>query len=197
MYTRCISCHIYIHEIHNSHIICIPHIYIIITKRTSETQYDFYGLDNKIFELNQFRDSEIILIHLATFFSKDNQDIKKIYLLIQKFNPRSIKSIAICKKYDNVIGELAKKHGIEVVVFEDNEYEEKFDNPKYINKKINSSPYSWMVLNSGNTDLNQIASQFSLKFYWFATSSDLLTASFAKVDFQTKLKNLRLQHQQS
>ena len=51
----------------------------IITKRTSETQYDFYGLDNKIFELNQFRDSEIILIHLATFFSKDNQYIKKIH----------------------------------------------------------------------------------------------------------------------
>ena len=51
---------------------------IIITKRTSETQYDFYGLDNKIFELNQFRDSEIILIHLATFFSKDFYQIASI-----------------------------------------------------------------------------------------------------------------------
>jgi len=37
-------------------------------------------------------------------------------LLIEKFNPRSLKGIAICEKYDNVIGELAKKHGIEVVV---------------------------------------------------------------------------------
>jgi hypothetical protein len=55
-------------------------------------------------------------------------------LLIEKFNPRSLKSIAICEKYDNVIVELAKKHGIEVVVFKDNEYEEKFDDPKYINK---------------------------------------------------------------
>ncbi len=52
---------------------------IIITKRDSETQYDFYSLDNKIFELSQFGDSEIILIHLATFFSKDKQDIKKIH----------------------------------------------------------------------------------------------------------------------
>jgi len=74
---------------------------IIITKRTSETQYDFYGLDNKIFELNQFRDSEIILIHLATFFSKNNQDIKKIHYanidfgkdVVNKLNEFNLKKV--------------------------------------------------------------------------------------------------------
>ena len=54
--------------------------------------------------------------------------------LVRKYNPRSIKSIAICGKYDDVIGELAKEHGIEVVVIKEDEYEEKFDDPKYIGK---------------------------------------------------------------
>ena len=74
---------------------------IIITKRTSETQYDFYGLDNKVFELCQFRDSEIILIHLATFFSKDKQDINKIHYanidfgkdVVNKLNEFNLKKV--------------------------------------------------------------------------------------------------------
>ena len=51
---------------------------IIITKRTSETNYDFFSLNNKKFDLSKIRDSEIVLIHLATFFSKNTQDSKKI-----------------------------------------------------------------------------------------------------------------------
>ena len=55
--------------------------------------------------------------------------------------------------------------------------------------KIRASPKSPMAFNSGNTNLNQIASRFSSKVYWFAKSSGLSTSTFAKVDFLTKLKN--------
>ena len=51
---------------------------IIVTKRTSETNYDFFNLNNTKFDLSKIRDSEIVLIHLATFFSKDSEDSKKI-----------------------------------------------------------------------------------------------------------------------
>ena len=51
---------------------------IIITKRTSETNYDFFSLNNKKFDLSKIKDSEIVLIHLATFFSKDAKDSKNI-----------------------------------------------------------------------------------------------------------------------
>lgn len=46
------------------------------------------------------------------FFSK---------MLIQKFKPRSIRAVAICGKTDSVMVELAKDHGIEIVVIPDSE----------------------------------------------------------------------------
>ena len=99
---------------------------IVLNEKPAISKGNFYDIEDKDVVVIQTKSSRIGMNLLGqAYFSK---------LLIQKFNPRSIKSIAICKKYDNVIGELAKKHGIEVVVFEDNEYDEKFDDPKYINK---------------------------------------------------------------
>lgn len=54
--------------------------------------------------------------------------------LIEKFNPKSVKSVAICGKDDEVLNELAKRHNIEVVVIDDNEYDEKYDAPSYLEK---------------------------------------------------------------
>ena len=59
------------------------------------------------------------------FFSK---------FLIEKFKPRSVKSVAICGKYDEIIGDLAKKHDVEVIVINDSEYDEKYDSPSYLEK---------------------------------------------------------------
>jgi len=39
-------------------------------------------------------------------------------LLIEKFNPKSIKTVAICGKNDKILLEFAKNHNIEVVVIE-------------------------------------------------------------------------------
>lgn len=54
--------------------------------------------------------------------------------LIQKFKPKSIRNVAICGNYDDVIGELAKDHDIEVVVIEDSDYDEKYDSQVYLEK---------------------------------------------------------------
>ena len=52
--------------------------------------------------------------------------------LIAKFNPKSIKTVAICNSFDDVIGPIALEHKIEVVVINELEYDEKFNDTKYI-----------------------------------------------------------------
>jgi len=44
--------------------------------------------------------------------------------LIEKYNPRSIKLVAICGKNDSVLGQLAQLHGVEVVVIAEIERKE-------------------------------------------------------------------------
>ena len=44
------------------------------------------------------------------FFSKE---------LMKKFNPKSIRTVAICGKDDSVMRELSEEFGIEVVVYND------------------------------------------------------------------------------
>ena len=44
------------------------------------------------------------------FFSKE---------LMKKFNPKSIRTVAICGKDDSVMRELSEEFGIEVVVYDD------------------------------------------------------------------------------
>ena len=55
--------------------------------------------------------------------------------LLEKYKPKSISCVAICGKYDDVMGELAKSQGIEVVVLEDNAYEQRYDSSLYLKKK--------------------------------------------------------------
>lgn len=87
---------------------------------------NFYDIKGKDVIVIQTKYSRIGMYLLGqAYFSK---------LLIEKFEPRSIKCVAICGKNDEVIGELARKHGVEVVVIQDNEYEEKYDSSKYVEK---------------------------------------------------------------
>jgi hypothetical protein len=43
--------------------------------------------------------------------------------LIEKFEPRSIKTVAICSKNDAVMSELAKAHDVEIVIIPDEQKE--------------------------------------------------------------------------
>lgn len=99
---------------------------IVLNEDSSIHDGNFYDIEGKDVLVIQTKSNRIGMNLLGqAYFSQ---------FLIKKFNPKSIKSIAICGKYDKVIGAIAKEHGIEVAVIREEEYEEKFDNPKYINK---------------------------------------------------------------
>ena len=44
--------------------------------------------------------------------------------LIEKHNPKSVKSVAICGRNDKVMQELADQHDVEIVVIEENKKKE-------------------------------------------------------------------------
>lgn len=99
---------------------------IVLNEESGIHNGNFYDIEGKDVIIIQTKSRRIGMYLLGqAYFSQ---------FLVRKYNPRSIKSIAICGKYDDVIGELAKEHGIEVVVIKEDEYEEKFDDPKYISK---------------------------------------------------------------
>lgn len=99
---------------------------IILNEKSSIHKGNFHDIENKDVIVIQTKSGRIGMYLLGqAYFSQ---------FLIQKHNPRSIKSVAICGENDDVIGKLAEEHDIEVVVIKDNEYEEKYDIPKYINK---------------------------------------------------------------
>jgi len=122
----------------------------VVVKRTKTTGIRLIdgiivlGEESRIYDGNFYdlEDKDVIVIQ-----TKENRIgmglLGQAYLstlLIAKLNPRSIKSVAICGKNDDVIGQLAKDHNVEVIVMGDENYDEKFDNPKYIEK--NKSLYS-------------------------------------------------------
>ena len=41
--------------------------------------------------------------------------------LLEKFEPKSIRSVAICGKEDAIMQELAERHGVEIIVIQDEE----------------------------------------------------------------------------
>ena len=99
---------------------------IVLNEESGIHHGNFYDIEGKDVIIIQTKSGRIGMYLLGqAYFSQ---------FLVRKYNPRSIKSIAICGKYDDVIGELAKEHGIEVVVIKEDEYEENFDDPKYISK---------------------------------------------------------------
>jgi len=52
---------------------------IIYTKRTNKKNYKYYDLKNKVFNLSNLFDTEIIFLHLATYFSKFKEDQEKVF----------------------------------------------------------------------------------------------------------------------
>lgn len=99
---------------------------IVISEESRIYDGNFYNIEGNDVIIIQTKCNRIGMYLLGqAFFSK---------FLVEKYNPRSIKSVAICGAYDDIIGELAKDHDVDVVVIEDKEYEEKFDNPKYREK---------------------------------------------------------------
>ena len=44
--------------------------------------------------------------------------------LMKKFNPRSIRSVALCEDHDSVLSPLLEKHGIEIVIYPGERVEE-------------------------------------------------------------------------
>ena len=107
---------------------------IVLNEETAIHPDNFYDIDGKDVIAVQTKCDRIGMYLLGqAYFSK---------FLISKYNPRSIKSVAICGKYDDVIGQLAKDHDVEVVVIEDSEYDEKYDSPAYLagNRALNNKP---------------------------------------------------------
>lgn len=70
--------------------------------------YDIKGKDVIVIQTKANRLGMYLLGQ--AFFSKQ---------LIEKLEPRSVRSVAICGKNDDVISELAASHGVEVVVIPD------------------------------------------------------------------------------
>lgn len=60
---------------------------VVITKRVSQNKFKYFNKENKEFTKNKFKNKRIVLIHLATFFSKDNSkrnEIQKSNILFGK-----------------------------------------------------------------------------------------------------------------
>ncbi|MEQ8238115.1 MAG: hypothetical protein RIA69_02835 [Cyclobacteriaceae bacterium] len=99
---------------------------IVLNEESRIHDGNFYNIEGKDVIIIQTKCDRIGMYLLGqAYFSK---------FLIAKYNPRSIKSVAICGRFDDVIGKLAIDNDVEVVVIGSKDYEEKFDNPKYIEK---------------------------------------------------------------
>lgn len=66
---------------------------IIITKRTSDSEFEYFYLNNQKFSIENFINSEIILVHLATFFSKNKEDKKKLKISNLEFGKSIVKDL--------------------------------------------------------------------------------------------------------
>ena len=66
---------------------------IIITKRTSDTNFEYFNLNNQKFSIENFTNSEIIFVHLATFFSKNKEDEKKLKFSNLEFGKSIVKDL--------------------------------------------------------------------------------------------------------
>ena len=97
---------------------------IVLNEETRIHDSNVYNIEGKDVIVIQTKRSRIGMYLLGqAYFSK---------CLIKKLKPRSIKCVAICSKYDDVTGQLAKDHKVEVVVISDKDYDAKFDSPKYL-----------------------------------------------------------------
>ncbi|TKS56492.1 hypothetical protein [Mesohalobacter halotolerans] len=82
--------------------------------------YDIEGKDVIIVQTKAYRIGMYLLGQ--AYFSQ---------YLIKNHKPKSIKSVAICSKNDEVISQIANTHNVEIVVISDNDYDQKHDVEKY------------------------------------------------------------------
>ena len=81
---------------------------IVLNEPKAIHDKNFYDLTGKDVIVIQTKASRVGMYLLGqAYFSK---------FLIEKFNPKSIKSVAICDRSDAVMAELALKHDVEIVV---------------------------------------------------------------------------------
>jgi hypothetical protein len=80
------------------------------TKIYEGNTYDIAGKDVIVIQTKKQRIGMYLLGQ--AYFSK---------LLIEKHNPKSVKSVAICGRNDKVMQELAEKHNVEVIVITEKE----------------------------------------------------------------------------
>lgn len=80
------------------------------TKIHEGNTYDLAGKDVIVMQTKRGRLGMYLLGQ--AYFSK---------FLIEKHNPKSVNSVAICGRNDKVMQELANEHGVEIVVIEEKE----------------------------------------------------------------------------
>lgn len=81
---------------------------IVLNEEKAIHDKNFYDISGKDVIVIQTKASRIGMYLLGqAYFSK---------FLIEKFNPKSLKSVAICDRSDSVMEVLAKQHGVEIVV---------------------------------------------------------------------------------
>lgn len=114
---------------------------IIYTKRATKQNYKYYDLKNKIFNLSNLLDSEIIFLHLATYFSKAKEDQEEVIYSNELFGKQ-------------VFDEL-KKYNLKKVIYTNSMY------LYYDDSSVRNLPYTLTKKNFSNflrinTDLNSI-----------------------------------------
>ena len=88
---------------------------IVLGEETKIHQGNTYDVKGKDVIVVQTKKNRIGMYLLGqAYFSK---------LLIEKHNPRSVKSVAICGRNDKVMQELADQHGVEIVVIKESRKE--------------------------------------------------------------------------
>lgn len=88
---------------------------IVLGEETKIHQGNTYDIKGKDVIVVQTKKNRIGMYLLGqAYFSK---------LLIEKHNPRSVKSVAICGRNDKVMQELADQHGVEIVVINESRKE--------------------------------------------------------------------------
>lgn len=123
---------------------------IIYTKRISKQNYKYYDLKDQVFNLKNLFDSEVIFLHLATFFSKVKEDKEKIIHSNELFGKQ-------------VFDEL-KKYNLKKVIYTNTMYlyyddtsvrnllytqsKENFSNFLRVNTKLNSTLYEEIFLDN-------------------------------------------------
>ena len=80
------------------------------TKIHNTNEYDLSGKDVIVIQTKRDRIGMYLLGQ--AYFSR---------LLIEKHNPKSVRSVAICGRRDLVMEELAREHGVEIVVIPESE----------------------------------------------------------------------------